>query len=363
VATEDCSENRLVFSGIKTEVTLPHFLDPPRLHYMDVSQPSLPNDHAISPSLPDSSPMHDYGSLGPASDVQAGSTSRRPKSSPATFLAVSAGVILALAVGHLSHAHAAWARFFSGKGETRSAPVSRVSARQLDGLKPQKQAEALLELAVSNSEGATDQISSRVDRWQGELQWDSQMATLTTAALSSNNLRVRQSGVEVELAAYGLSRNSASFDYVLRTVESSNHAQKIWGLWALGLMGYRGVGTSRAIEILTSHLKDQDEDSRHWAVDGLALVGSTDTIPILLAAMHDDSSPRVREEAACALAQSGIFTNEQRMSAVPQLLTYTDDPALDAQTHGWTFQALREITGQQLPSDATAWRAWYEGRN
>ncbi len=36
-----------------------------------------------------------------------------------------------------------------------------------------------------------------------------------------------------------------------------------------------------------------------------------------------------------------MFTHEQRLSAVPQLLNYTDDPALDAQTHAWAFKALQ----------------------
>ncbi len=31
----------------------------------------------------------------------------------------------------------------------------------------------------------------------------------------------------------------------MKSAESPNHAQKIWGLWALGLMGNRGVETDR----------------------------------------------------------------------------------------------------------------------
>ena len=119
--------------------------------------------------------------------------------------------------------------------------TSAKDTRQLDRLRPQKQAETLLELAVGHSDGAVEQISSRVSRWRGAVQWDSQIATLTTAALNSNDMRVRESGVEVELAAYGLGKNSASLDYVLKNVGSPDHAQKIWALWALGLMGNRGV--------------------------------------------------------------------------------------------------------------------------
>jgi HEAT repeat protein len=227
---------------------------------------------------------------------------------------------------------------------------------------PQTQAETLLEQAVGRSGGAVEQISTRVDRWQGKLTWNSQIATLTTAALNSNDMAVRESGIEVELAAYGLSKNSASLEYLLRTAESANHSQKVWALWALGLMGNRGVDTPRVVEALTRHLKDSDEDSRRWTIGGLALVGSAEAIAPLLRAMHDDSSPVVREAAACALAQSGMFTPQQRFAIVPQLLAYTDDPALDAQTHAWAFQALVDITRRHLPNDSAAWRSWYESR-
>ena len=313
-------------------------------------------------------PTPDFGTLGPGSDLDDSGPISRPgspgwRTGPRRFAplcAVALGVLLAVLTANAGNAHAAWSRFTSLFSVPAAPLTSAKDPRQLDRMKPQKQAEALLELAVGRSDGAVDQISSRVDRWQGKVKWDSQIATLTTAALNSNDMRVRQSGIEVELAAYGLAKNAASLAYVLKSAESSDHAQKIWGLWALGLMGNRGVETDRVVQVLTTHLNDTDEDSRRWAVEGLALVGSAQTIEPLLKSMHDDPSATVRERAACSLAESGMFTHEQRFSAVPQLLNYTDDPALDAQTHNWAFQALHDITGQHLPSDSNAWRSWYE---
>jgi hypothetical protein len=75
---------------------------------------------------------------------------------------------------------------------------------------------------------------------------------------------------------------------------------------------------------------------------------------------HDDPSPTIRERAACGLAQSGMFSAEQRRSAVPRLLDFADDASLDDQTRSWVFQALRDITGQSLPRDAHVWRDWYQ---
>lgn len=320
------------------------------------------------------SPAANYGTLGPGCDVGSHVTSAEPGSGSrpvtprsAELAAVVVGVVLALAVGGLGSAHAAWSRFSKlftiHGGFVSTATASATGSPELAKLEPQKQAEALLEQAVAQTDGAVEQISARIDGWQGRLQWDPQVATLTQAALNSNDMRVRQSGIEVELAAYGLSKNSRSLEYLLKTAGSSDHAQKIWALWALGLMGNRGVEPTRVAQVLSNHLKDEDEDSRHWAVQGLALVGSSDTIPILLGAMHDDASPVVREGAACGLAQSGMFTREQRLSAVPKLLAYTDDVTLDSQTHSWAFQALTEITGQHLPDDPAAWRNWYASQH
>lgn len=306
----------------------------------------------------------DYGSLGPNPDVisaGAGNHAGGPTRF-ASLMAVAVGVLLAVLVAGLGSAQAAWTRFAQIFRQPQTTSIA-TSTDQLESMKPQKQAEALLELAVAHSDDALDQISSRVDRWQGKLTWDSQIANLATAALNSNDMRVRESGIEVELAAYGLGKNPASLQYVLKMAKSTNHAQKSWALWELGLLGNRGVEVQRVTDVLTTQMKDADEDLRHWAVEGLALLGKDEALPALMAAMHDDPSPVVREQAACAVAQSGMFTREQRLSAVPQLLSYTDDPALDVQTRRWAFQALAEITGEHFPNDSAAWRSWYASRN
>jgi hypothetical protein len=67
----------------------------------------------------------------------------------------------------------------------------------------------------------------------------------------------------------------------------------------------------------------------------------------------------IRERAACSLAQSGMLNQHQRWRAVPRLLEYADDYSLDSETRQWVFQALRDITGQTLPPEPSAWRNWY----
>jgi hypothetical protein len=302
-------------------------------------------------------PTPDYGSVGPGSDVANYGTQPNPAavkklpSKTVQLFAALTGMFLAMFAGFMNNVH----RPTPSKHATSASDM-----RQLDRMKPQKQAETLLELALGQTAGANEQISSRVDHWPGQVKWTPQIANLSTAALNSSDMRVRESGIEVELAAYGLGKNPTSFEFLVKAVESPNHQQRIWVLWALGLMGNRGVQSDRALQILTEHLKDSDPDSRRWAVEGMALTGSDQTIQPLLTMMHDDPSPLVRERAACSLAESGMYTPQQRMTAVPQLLNYSEDPSLDAQTHAWAFQALNDITHQHLPNDSAAWRAWYQ---
>jgi hypothetical protein len=343
------------------------------------------DEKGSQPADPRLTPTPDYGTLGPDSDFaksSAGSSATPPVAGtkviydarPATpknlrvlqWMAVLGGILSALAVS----GGVKWGKIADTSPSKKNPAVSsgRFSSRDLDGQKTQKQAEMLLTRAVSRSDGANsnranDEIQAHAESWRGKLSWNGELSQLTTVALNSSDQNVRTSGVEVQLAAYGLSKSDATVEGLVQRANSPDHSQKIWALWSLGLLGNRGVETDRVVQVLVAHLKDSGmdaEDSRRWAVEGLALVGTTATITPLLDSMHNDPSPLVRERAACSLAESGMLTHEQRMTAVPQLINYTDDPALDAQTHAWAFQALHDITKQPLPNDSAAWRNWYQ---
>jgi hypothetical protein len=308
-------------------------------------------------------PTPDYDSA----RLGVGSARRRIPSRGLHLAAMMAGIGLAVVVSSGGGMATVWGKFSHPSARQKSVEtISGVpSDRDLDGQKPQRQAEILLERAVGRSQGATDQIEARVDGWRGKLEWDAQLGQLTTAALNSRDREVRDSAVEVQLAAYGLSKSGSMVDALVRQASSPDHARKIWALWGLGLLANRGVETNRVVKVLSAHLKDGQrndhtaEDSRRWAVEGLALVGTNSTIVPLLEAMRDDPSAAVRERAACSLAESGMFTHEQRMIAVPRLIQLSGDAALDEQTRGWAFQALGDITGQRLPNDSAAWQRWY----
>ena len=316
-----------------------------------------------------------------------------PGSNLRPLAAMAAGICLAFILSGIAGLDTAWgkrslsspARISSGKNSYVSSAA--FSDLDLDHQTPQAQAEILLERAISRSDGdmpsdevgpqIENQIESRIDAWRGKLQWDAQLGQLTTAAMNSNDRSLQNSAVEVQLAAYGLTKSQSTVESLIRqadprTESSANHARQIWALWTLGLLANRGIETDRIVQVLSLHLKTPNpiagrpdshassEDTRRWAVESLALIGTTPTIAPLLAAMHDDPSPTVRQRAACSLAESGMLSHEQRLMAVPQLINYLDDPALDPQTRGWALEALGDITGQRLPNNSSAWRHWYQ---
>lgn len=337
-------------------------------------------------------PTPDYGTLCQdaalkpsaieAQFIESQSKAARPGSVKFRILcAAITGMVAALVVSKAGGMGAVWNKFSPSPPRKEFVRYSEViSDKEIDGQKPQRQAEILLEQAVAHADHApaltAAKIESRVGSWQGKIQWDAQLADLTTAALNTNVRDVQNSAIEVQIAAYGLAKNESTVDTLVGQASSSNLARKAWALWSLGLLANRGIGTDRAVAVLAAYAKNspsasspnatENADSEHvrrWAVEGLALAGTTATIAPLLDAMHNDPSATVRERAACNLAQSGMLSHEQRMIAVPQLIDYSGDAALDGQTRSWAFQALSDITGQRLPNDSAAWREWYQSNS
>src|SRR6266436_2553018 len=259
---------------------------------------------------------------------------------------------------------AAWDEFalrIQLQNEPQSASPAKLSDHEIEeiaNLPAQQQAERLLERAVNHYDGALEMIGKSVDKWFGQLELQGQLASLLTTALNSNDLQVRAAALEIELAGYNLPKRAESADNLIERIRREPSARP-WALWMLGVLGNRGVETHRAFVTLMDHRNDPDEQTRYWTIEGLSLLGTDDTVAPLLEAFRSDPSPLVRERGGCGLAQSGMLTREQRRRAVPQLLKMTDDMTLDDATHGWVFQALRDITGASIAADSAAWRSWW----
>jgi hypothetical protein len=277
---------------------------------------------------------------------------------------VAAVAVVTLAVT-TTPVRAAWqqlAVFLSLQGPPAPASANVLSEHHLealDGMTPQAQAEFLLERSINHYEGANREIEKRLRGWRGKLEPAGRFENLFRMAIDSDDLRVRAAAVEIDIITRHLGKDSATVDALEPAAREGAQGPRANALWDLGLIGGRGVEQARVAEILLASVHDQNVNIRYWAVEGLAYLATDATIDPLLQVLHDDPSAMIRERAACSLAQSGMLDREQRMSAVPRLLEFAGDYSLDDQTRGWVFQALRDITGQSLPHDATAWRAWY----
>src|SRR5579864_2621926 len=222
----------------------------------------------------------------------------------------------------------------------------------------QEQMEFLLGAAINHDEGATDVIEKHLEAWRGKLKRTQRWQDMETTALYSNDLRVRAAAIEINLAVNDLEKTD---DTASRLIESGDKqaSNRPWYEWELGMLASRGVQPDRIHEWLTTWLHDKDQKTRFWAVEGLAHIGTEETIKDFLDVLRNDPSMEVRERAGCSLAKSGMLTREQRMKAVPGLLELTDDPSLNTTTRSWVYQALREITDENLPDAPATWRNWY----
>ena len=238
--------------------------------------------------------------------------------------------------------------------------LSEHEITELSGMSPQSQAELLLERAINHYSGANAQIAARVAGWRGRIRLDDRLRNLFMTAINSDDLTVRVAGIEVDIAARDLIKDVATIDRLEPIARSGEQGPRANALWDLGLLGNRGVAPDRVADILLASIHDDNVNVRYWAVEGLAYLGTDAAIVPLLDVFHDDPSPKIRERAACGLAQSGMFSASQRRTAVPRLLDFAQDGSFDAETRTWVFQALRDITGQSLPHDALAWRKWYD---
>ena len=275
------------------------------------------------------------------------------------------GLGLVLAYGTRSGAlAAAWEALTGNQIQPSGPPVAATHGKLSEHViewvlqqKPQQQMEELMSDAINHDEGATDLIMQQLPSWQGKLGNTERWTTLEMTALYSNDLRVRAGAIEIELTVFNIPRTPEEVNQLWHEGEE-NVKIRPFNAWIMGMLANRGVQTDGVRELLQSWARDPDEQSRYWAVEGLAHIGTDETIKDFLEVLRSDPSLNVRERAGCSLAKSGMLTREQRMKAVPGLLDLTDDSTLDPTTRSWVYQALREITDVSLPNDPGAWRNW-----
>ena len=242
-------------------------------------------------------------------------------------------------------------------------PASNLHANNTDmeaisQLAPQQQAERLLELAIHRPEQSLGLIHKNLDSWRGHLEETDQLFHLVLAALNSDDPRVRVAAVEIELVANNLRKSPQSLAKLLNQIHNDPDGRYL-ALWRLGALGNRGVEPATVLATLLRYSRDSHQQIRFWAVEGLAMLGTAESIDPLLSILAHDPAEQVRERAASNLARSGMLTDEQRLTAVPQLLNLLDDDSLEPATQDLVCASLQAITGASFGKDPGAWRDWW----
>ncbi len=271
-------------------------------------------------------------------------------------------------VSRLEFPMARWFRTTSALASARIQPpafmpASTPSATNADleaisHLAPQQQAERLLELAVQRPDQSLGLIHKNLDSWRGHLEDTDQLFHLVLAALDSNDPRVRVAAVEIDLVANNLMKSPQSLSKLLNQIHNDPDSRYL-ALWRLGALGNRGVEPATVLATLLRYSRDSNLQTRFWAVEGLAMLGTAESIDPLLSILAHDPAKQVRERAAVNIARSGMLTGEQRLTAVPQLLNLLDDDSLDPETQGLVYASLQAITGASFGRHPDAWRDWW----
>jgi len=222
---------------------------------------------------------------------------------------ISAGLNLALSYAH---------RQASSNGLGRSIDSAR-----------QARAEQLLQRLASGDSSAADIVITQAPTWLGRTQRTPRANRLLATAINLHDMEARKAALEAELAMDGVPKDASGLD--LLTQAAGSQHERAWALWMLGALGNRGIDPVHVAKIIGSYLDDPDANTRAAAVNGLALLGTDETVPMLLDRFRNDPSPIVQERAACAVAESGMYTQAQRIEAAGTLIGWLDDSLVSAQ--------------------------------
>lgn len=222
----------------------------------------------------------------------------------------------------------------------------------------QTEAERLLQQAAAGNSTVADQIMAQSASWTGKTRRTPQTDQYIAAGINAQDMHVRAASLQAELALDGIPLDARGF--AMLSQAAGNPRQRTWALWLLGALGNRGVDPVHAAKVIDAYLSDPDAAVRTSAVEGLALLGTDETIPMLLDRFRNDPAPPVQEQAACGMAEAGMYTHAQRMVAAASLVGWMDDSLLSQQQHAWAAQALHDISGHNFGSNSAAWRNWYQ---
>ena len=222
----------------------------------------------------------------------------------------------------------------------------------------QKEVEGLLQRVATGDAAAANQVLEQSDGWTGKTEPTPKTDQFNSTSLNFDDLHTRAAALQAQLALNGIPRDARGLAMLER--DAGNPQQRAFAMWMLGALGNRGVDPAHAAKIIEAYLNDPDVSVRSNVVIGLALLGTDETIPVLLDRFRSDPSLAVQELAGCGLAQSGMYTHAQRMVVAATLVGWLNDSLLSQQQRSWVVEALHDISGQDYGTDSAAWQRWYE---
>jgi len=238
------------------------------------------------------------------------------------------------------------------------SPLTDADVQNLQTLPEQAQAEELLDRAIKHDPRALDLFEQNIDAWRN-LKHTGHMNELEVRSRFSTDLRVRYANADLNLAIDGLPKTSDSVDQLIAQAQA-DPVHRPYSVYHMGMLAGRGVGYDRIYPVLLDYAKnDANPEVRQWAVEGMRYLGTDEALDQLFDSFTHDESYAVRDRAGCNVSDCGNFKRTQRMRMVPRLIELAADPQTTPQMRNWAFLALREITDQSVPADASAWQDWY----
>ncbi len=241
-----------------------------------------------------------------------------------------------------------------------SSPMTDADVERVLALPAQSQAEELLERAIGHDQRALELFDQQVESWTGHIRMSNRMKQLERRSEFSKDLRVRYANADINLALEGWQKNEQAADQLMERARTDERYRAA-AVYFLGMQAGRGVAYDRIYGLLLGYARhDKDATVRQWAVEGMRYLGKEEVLDELFTSFTEDPSFNVRDRAGCNISDCGNFMRKQRMRLVPKLIDLAANTKTTPQMRNWSFLALGEITDENLPADAAAWKRWYQ---
>ena len=338
--------NERIESQRRAEPPKPSQAEPLQSTLEEVVQATLEVDHATQQASAESSELESKRAARPAWVSS--------RAAAVFYFVILTAVIVLLAWGATHVVNGLFLRTAGqSNGNANAAPHGATDTAR------QKEAEEFLARVATGDAAAANLVLEQSDGWTGKTEATPKTDQLITTSLNLTDLHVRAAALQAQLALNGIPRDASGLAMLEQA--AGNPLQRAFAMWMLGALGNRGVDPAHAAKIIEAYLNDPDVSVRSNVVIGLALLGTDETIPVLLDRFRSDPSLAVQELAGCGLAQSGMYTHEQRMAVAATLVGWLNDSLLSQQQRSWVVEALHDISGQNYGADSAAWQRWYEG--